>query len=113
MTRDIEARLNIFESFPLVRRVALNMDQIEQYLPPPNPTKLTDTRATSYISEFGYECWELDALDPQVMEQIKETNVSEFLDIKRFNAAAAHAKEAKATLRKVADHWDDIKKRYA
>ncbi|WP_144376815.1 hypothetical protein [Paenibacillus sp. FSL A5-0031] len=113
MTRDIEARLNTFESFPLVRRVALNMDQIEQYLPPPNPTKLTDTRATSYISEFGYECWELDALDPQVMEQIIETNVSEFLDIKRFNAAAAREKEAKATLRKVADHWDDIKKRYA
>jgi hypothetical protein len=112
MSRDIEARLNLFESFPLVRRVALNMDQIEQYLPPPNPTKLDDSRATKYVKAFGYECWELDALAPEVMEQIISDNVMGFMDKKRFQAASNREKEAKERLRKVADHWDDIEKRY-
>jgi len=51
---------------------ALNMNQIEQYNPPPNPAKLTDSRATQYIDEFGYDSWELDALEPQVISNLIE-----------------------------------------
>ena len=32
-----------------VERLALNMDQIDQYGPPPNPAKVTDSRAREYI----------------------------------------------------------------
>lgn len=72
MTRDIDARLNeVFaEADVTVKRIALNMDQIEQYHPPPNPAKITDSRAAGYIQEFGRESWELDALAPDVIEQL-------------------------------------------
>lgn len=63
MSRDIVDRLSTFEVAPIIfKRLALNMEQIEQYDPPPNPTKVSDSRANGYIAEYGYSCWELDAL---------------------------------------------------
>ena len=42
MTRDVQDRLTLFETGTFVRRIALNMEQVDQYSPPPNPAKLTD-----------------------------------------------------------------------
>lgn len=70
MTRDIEDRLRTFhygDSLVSVRRLALNMDQVDEHEPPPNPAKLTDSRAHEYIGNYGYESWELDALPPNVI----------------------------------------------
>ncbi len=57
MTRDIESRLHIFGADVDMRRIALNMAQVRQYNPPPNPAKITDSRATKYIEEHGDESW--------------------------------------------------------
>lgn len=71
MTRDIEERLCLFaEGQVEVRRLALNMDQVEEHQPPPNPAKSTDARFRSYYEEFGDESWELDALEPQVIADL-------------------------------------------
>ncbi len=67
MTRDITDRLEMFMGGLEVKRLALNMDQVEQYEPPPNPAKTTDSRYAAYIAEFGGESWELDALEPAVI----------------------------------------------
>jgi hypothetical protein len=64
MSRDIEDRLRVFGCHAQVKRIALNIDQVERYQPPPNPAKVTDSRARAYIQRFGDESWELDALDP-------------------------------------------------
>ena len=45
MTRDIFDRLQTFMGGAEVKRLALNWDQVEMYNPPPNPAKLTDSRA--------------------------------------------------------------------
>lgn len=58
-----------------VHRAALNMDQIEEYNPPPNPAKMTDSRARDYVEKFGDESWELDALDPRVIQRLIRENV--------------------------------------
>lgn len=50
-----------------VRRLALNWDQIEEYDPPPNPAKQTDSRHSTYETAFGEASWELDALEPEVI----------------------------------------------
>ncbi len=71
MTRDIEDRLTTFGCVDFrVKRIALNMNQIEELNPPPNPAKLSDTRAQSYISKYGHESWELDALDPKYINDL-------------------------------------------
>jgi len=73
MTRDIEDRLNLFSGYKTnleVRRIALTMEQIEEQSPPPNPAKMTDSRYAKYVSEYGDESWELDALEPRFISDL-------------------------------------------
>ena len=84
MTRDIQERLDLFGADVKVDRIALTWEQIELYNPPTNPTKLTDSRATGYIEKFGYDCWELDALEPRVIEQLIIEKVNSLTDAKLY-----------------------------
>lgn len=84
MTRDNDQRLAMFSHFEdcvTVKRIALNMDQIEEYDPPPNPAKLTDARAGEYVAEYGYDSWELDALEPAVITQLITDEVNKIRDM--------------------------------
>jgi len=80
MTRDIQERLDMFGADVYVKRVALTMEQIDIFNPPPNPTKLSDARASGYIAEFGHECWELDALEPRVITDLIQNEVTALMD---------------------------------
>lgn len=90
MTRDIEDRINLFLGVDYgssefeVNRIALNMDQVRKYNPPPNPAKMTDARAEDYVREFGRQSWELDALDPKVLPGLIEKTVREYMDDKEW-----------------------------
>ncbi len=71
MTRDNADRLEMFAGTPVsVQRLALNMDQVDALKPPPNPAKLSDSRAAGYVERFGYKSWELDALDPRYIRDL-------------------------------------------
>lgn len=97
MTRDVQERLERYARLPVtMHRVALNIEQVEEYQPPENPTKLTDSRSTGYIStmeEYGYRydepsdypCWELDALDPEVIESCVKDIVTELRDEEKYS----------------------------
>ncbi len=81
MSRDIFDRLDLFTDGGVeVERIALNMDQIQKYDPPPNPAKLTDSRATGYVNKFGNESWELDALEPSVLDALIEKTILSYRD---------------------------------
>lgn len=68
MSRDLRDRMALFSFWPVeLKRIALNMDQIEERKPPPNPAKVTDSRFETYARQFGNESWELDALPPQYL----------------------------------------------
>lgn len=120
MSRDIVDRLSTFETSGVeFHRLALNMDQIDTYNPPPNPTKLSDSRAGGYIAEFGHECWELDALEPQVISDLIRDNVAKYRDNSIYNKVLSreqHEKELLEDLSEnwdgVAENWDDIKADY-
>lgn len=45
MVRDIRVRLDLFGAPVDVQKIALTMAQIEHYRPPPNPAKMSDSRA--------------------------------------------------------------------
>ena len=63
MTRDNGDRLGEFVLQGVeVRRIALNMDQVQEHNPPPNPAKEDDSRFRGYRELYGEESWELDAL---------------------------------------------------
>jgi hypothetical protein len=109
MSRDIEERLTLFGVRNLdFQRIALNMDQINLYNPPPNPTKVSDSRAVEYISQFGYECWELDALEPKVISDLIEEHVKPLRNEKLYQEIVRREEEEKALLSELAVNWDNI-----
>lgn len=113
MSRDIKERLKMFGVHALIfRRIALNLDQIILYNPPPNPAKTTDSRYTSYIDKYGDESWELDALEPKVLHDLITKNVTEFMDEKEVQRVKDLTKNEKIVMEKVAEDWDSIYRRY-
>jgi len=81
MTRDNRDRLNdVFGGRVEVRRLALNMDQIEEQNPPSDPAKSTDSRFPEYRRRYGPDSWELDALEPAFINDLIETNVKSIRD---------------------------------
>jgi len=109
MTRDITDRLTEFSGDDIeVKRLALNMNQVEQYNPPPNPAKITDSRAEGYIAEFGEESWELDALEPAVIAQLIRDAVLEVRDEDDWEKAVAEEAKQKEQLAKVSAKWNTI-----
>lgn len=107
MTRDIQDRLLMFGSTVTVKRIALNMDQIAEYQPPPNPAKTTDSRYASYIAEHGDESWELDALDPRVLVELITETVEDHTNQDLFDARVEVQEKERKAIMKIADEWSE------
>jgi len=110
MTRDIQDRLVTFGCDNLeVKRIALTMDQIKEFNPPPNPVKLSDSRARDYIIEYGSESWELDALAPDVLEKLIRKHVADFTDESKRQKLLDRQQQEKEQLEHVAENWEDYR----
>ena len=105
MTRDIRDRLDILSWFldVEVQRLALNMDQVDQYQPPPNPTKFSDSRAAGYVAEYGFESWELDALEPQVLDALVSDAIEDLMDRDLYDERTDQERIDKAAIRDAAE----------
>ena len=110
MTRDNKDRLDRLTDIASVeiRRIALNIDQVVHYNPPPNPTKETDTRAAEYVQRFGNHSWELDALEPSVIEELIESELDSLIDFDVWAETKEEEDERRSVLARVHDRWDDI-----
>lgn len=80
MVRDIGERLRLFGSSVEVTKLALTMAQVEEHNPPPNPAKMSDSRAANYVAQHGASSWEVDALPPNVLSDIITEAVEEVCD---------------------------------
>lgn len=110
MTRDNTDRLELFAGGEVeVKRLALNMEQVQKYAPPPNPAKVTDSRATGYIKKYGSESWELDALAPQVIDGLIKKEIVALIDPAAWKRCQAEQDEKRKYLEQVYSRWDDIK----
>lgn len=116
MTRDNDDRLRMFakayDGVFEVRRLALNMDQVEQYNPPPNPAKATDSRFAGYIAEYGDESWELDALEPQVISDLIRQNIEGVINYEEWNQIVEEEESARTVMKNVANRWDEATERF-
>lgn len=108
MTRDNGDRLSMFMGGVEVKRLALNMNQIEEYNPPPNPAKEVDSRFAQYVELYGYESWELDALEPQVIADLIRQAIYSIRDHTKWMAVIDEESEQKQLLSQAEDRWDDI-----
>jgi hypothetical protein len=108
MTRDIIDRLELFSGGIEVERLALNWDQIEEHNPPPNPAKLTDSRAEVYVAQYGLESWELDALDPATIAGLIEDAVARFRDDDLWDEALEEEQTGLRQLKQASQRWPEV-----
>lgn len=75
----------------IVERVALTLDQIKEYGLPSQRVKREDPRSYGYSLATGLtECWELDALPPDILRTVITDAISKFVD---FDIPALQRKE--------------------
>lgn len=108
MTRDNFDRMDMFGANLTIERIALNMDQVEEYDPPPNPAKLTDSRCGGYMDKFGDKSWELDALDPKTINALILQEVAKHTDQGKRDELIARQATEKRLLSQASDRWEDI-----
>lgn len=108
MTRDIDDRCIMFNGDITVERIALNMDQIEEYNPPPNFAKVSDARYGNYRDLYGESSWELDALDPSVISNLIEEKVLFYRNNEIYNKVIAQETHYKNILKNVSKNWDKL-----
>ena len=102
-TRHIRDELHLYGAYADVRRVALTWEQVQQYDPPPNPAKETDSRFAGYTSLYGQDCWELDALEPQVIVDLIRAEVNDLLDKDIWAKTLEQEDQEREEIRKAAE----------
>jgi hypothetical protein len=92
MTDDISKRLDLLSYGHVrsgnieVRRIALTMEQIRHFNPPPQPGKSKDSRMAAYKREFGTsDSWELDALQPQYLRELVDQTISAEIEMELWD----------------------------
>jgi hypothetical protein len=109
MVRDIEDRLKLMGATEIeVMCVALSWEQIQLYNPPPNPAKTTDSRAAKYIEQYGNESWELDALEPSVIETLIEENILALRDEDLWAEDKAAQDLNKELMESASSRWSEV-----
>lgn len=91
-----------------IRRIALTIEQIDRFSPPPNPAKMSDSRFASYLAEYGDESWELDALEPTVLAGLVEEHTTELIDDELWGEDKHREDVGKRLLARVSEDWDQI-----
>lgn len=109
---DIENRLRLYRCDPSqvhVERIALNIDQVREFSPPPSPAKEADSRTQGYIDRFGTtDTWELDALDPVTMRGLVEDAILGKLDRDMWDEREAQEERDRLVLHAIADNWERV-----
>ncbi|WP_063807060.1 hypothetical protein [Burkholderia ubonensis] len=108
MTRDLLERLRMFggHSFEL-KRIALNMAQVEELDPPENPAKSSDARFKSYLDQYGESSWELDALPPQYLDQLVSSHIDAVIDRGAWDVNKKIIEDAKMMISKASSYISD------
>lgn len=108
MTRDLRERIEVFNEGRCewsLKRMALNMNQVEEYNPPPNPAKSTDSRFEDYVAEHGESSWELDALEPEVLLELVKGEMDKIIDFTKWDAVKERIEADKQRLEDVASNF--------
>lgn len=109
MTTDIAQRFVMFGADVTVRRIALTKAQVRHHRLPPNPAKTTDSRYAWYSSIHGEESWELDALEPRVLDRLMRDAIEGYIvHESAWKAQERREKGGRGQLRQLSGQWDGV-----
>jgi hypothetical protein len=106
--RDLEDRLGRYGATDFkVKRIALTAEQIKEHNLPPMPVKRSDARAESFMAEHGDKSVELDALDPNLLQETVEKVIRDNINTRRWNTRVRKIETLQKWIR---DKLEDIEK---
>ena len=105
MVRDVEDRLDLLSGYAGARviKLAITEEQVAQYDPPPNPAKMSDSRAAAFVAKFGSSSYEADALPPDVLAQTIRDAIGEYIEWDAWEAVGAREEADKRLLETARD----------
>jgi hypothetical protein len=99
--RDLGSRLERYgaEDFE-IERVALTLEQIQRYQLPPIPAKTSDPRLARFMADTGgSDVVELDALPPNILQDVVRNAIQHYIDMEKWNTRVKHFRKEKEKLR--------------
>ncbi len=107
MVRDVKDRLAMMLLNVNVVKLALNPEQVEQYSLPPNPAKMTDSRAEAFVDKHGSDSYEVDAIPPDELIRIVTEAITSRMDMKAYEAVRAREGRLSDKLQDVAGNIEE------
>jgi len=89
----------------LLKRVALQPNQLTGLPWFPAADKQRDTRYPWFVRNYGDRCWELDALDPNELRTLVEQAIRAEIEPVAWDRCAVVEKAEQASLRTILDSW--------
>jgi len=106
ITRDLGRRLAEYGADHVeIKRIALSKDQIKRYSLPPAPVKTSDARAQKFIDKHGNDVWELDALEPNVLQKEIQDEIQRHIDADAWEAVREKIVEEREVVKTKLEGW--------
>jgi hypothetical protein len=113
--RDLPTRLREYEGWARLHRLALTEADTRSGLPSfkaetkgPSATSNGDPRYRWYVSNYGPDCWELDALSPVILRDRLEQAIVDRLDLDAWERADVVEKAERESLTSILSTWPTI-----
>lgn len=106
MVRDVEDRLNLLTKNLIefkVIKLAITPEQVAQFNPPPNPAKMSDSRAAKFVALHGDSSYEADALPPDALATTVREAVGLEIDWDAWDEVLAAEERDKRLLQQAKD----------
>lgn len=103
---DLPRRLERYNGIMTIERVALTIADIGPRLPGFNAEdKIQDPRHKWFVSNYGHQCWELDALSPVILREKVEESIIGMLDAEAWHHAINVEKKEVESMQQFAASW--------
>ena len=104
---DLPDRLKRYDGGHVVlERVALTRDQLAGLPSFPASDKAKDTRYRWFTQNYGHECWELDALDPNILRDCIREHIEEYIEPEAWERCKITERAEQESLRSVMKNWN-------
>lgn len=108
---DLPGRVKRYGGLVEIRRIALTSDDVARLGQGPSfstDEKRKDPRYRWYVERYGHRCWELDALDPNILRARVEAAIREYIDWPSWERCTAVEKAERDSLLEVVGTWKGV-----
>ena len=104
--RDLPDRLEKYEGYHVeVKRIALVQDQLRRLPSFPATDKRKDPRYKWFVENYGKQCWEIDALDPNTLRACVEEEIKSLIEPEAWKRCEVVNRAESNSLRHVLAAW--------